>query len=48
MGIHFTACITCAVELGVKEQLESLGVDLVKWLDPLTMVLKKNKKLITI
>ena len=47
-GVHFTACITCAMELGVKEQLESLGVDLVKWLDPLTAVLKGNKKLITV
>jgi len=48
MGVHFTACITCAEELGVKSALEELDVDLVKWLNPLTQLLKGNKKLITV
>ena len=48
MGVHFTACITCAEELGVKEELAAMGIDLVKWLNPLTALLKEKKNLITI
>ena len=48
MDVHFTACITCAEELGVKEELAAMGIDLVKWLNPLTALLKEKKNLITI
>lgn len=48
MGVHFSACITCAEELGVTEKIRSLGIDLVKWLNPMTELLKGNKKLLTI
>ena len=48
LGVRFSACITCAEELGVTESLRSLGIDLVKWLNPLTELLKENKKLITV
>ena len=48
MGVHFTACITCAEELGVKDSLEEIGIDLVKWLHPLTAILKGGKKLLTV
>ena len=48
LGVHFSACITCAEELGVTEEIRSLGIDLVKWLNPLTALLKGNKKLLTV
>ena len=48
MGVHFTACITCAKELEVQNTLEELGIDLIKWLEPLTAIIKGNHKLITI
>ena len=48
MGVHFTACITCAEKSGVKEDLESMGIDLIKWLNPLTALIKEKKNLITI
>lgn len=48
MGVHFTACITCAEELGVKDALEEMGIDLVKWLHPLTAIIKGGKKLLTV
>ena len=48
LGVHFSACITCAEELGVTETIRSLDIDLVKWLNPLTELLKGNKRLITI
>ena len=48
IGVQFSACITCAKELGVEERLADLGVDLVKWLEPLSLILKSDKKLLTI
>ena len=48
LGVHFTACVTCAEELGVTEKIQSLDIDLVKWLNPLTDLLKGNKKLLTV
>lgn len=48
MGIHFTACVTCAEELNARQILEDLNIDLVKWLDPLTAVLKQKKHLLTV
>lgn len=48
MGVHFTACITCAEEMGVKKELEAMGIDLVKWLNPLTALIREKKNLITI
>ena len=48
LGVRFSACITCAEELGVTDALRSLDIDLVKWLNPLTELLKGNKKLITV
>lgn len=48
LGVHFSACVTCAEELGVTDTIRSLGIDLVKWLNPLTELLKGNKKLITV
>ena len=48
LGVHFTACVTCAVELGVEEKIGELGIDLVKWLYPLTALIKGKKNLITV
>lgn len=48
MGVHFTACITCAEELGVSKDLADLNIDLIKWLEPLTLILKNNKKLLSV
>ena len=48
LGVHFTACITCAEELGVADMIRSLNIDLVKWLNPLTALLRGNKHLMTV
>ncbi|MDX9872949.1 MAG: DsrE family protein [Clostridia bacterium] len=47
-GVKFTACIACARQLGVVDQLEALGIEVVSWGPLLTEVLKENEKLITI
>lgn len=48
LGIHFTACVSCAKDLGVEDKIEALGIDLIKWLHPMTALLKGNKKLLTV
>lgn len=47
-GVKFSACRACADQLGVTGILEDLGVEVIFWGDPLTRLLKENKKLLTI
>ena len=47
-GVKFTACIACARQLGVVEQLEAQGIEVVGWGEPLTRLLKNNETLITV
>lgn len=48
MGISFSACVTCAKELDVEDDLKELGIDLVKWLHPMTEIVKGHKNMITV
>lgn len=48
LGVRFSACVTCAKELGVEKVIEGLDIDLVKWLNPLTALIKGGKNLITV
>lgn len=47
-GIKVEACKACADQLEVTSVLESLGVDVKYWGQPLTDVLKNDGKLLTI
>lgn len=47
-GVNFSACIACARQLGVVDQIEALGIEVKPWGQPLTELLKDNEKLITI
>ena len=47
-GVKVSACRACSDQLGVTESLEELGIEVIYWGDPLTYLLKENKKLITI
>ncbi len=47
-GVMFSACKACATELGVKDALLDLGIELKYWGDPLTEIIKNNENLITI
>jgi hypothetical protein len=47
-GVHVTACKACADQLGATETLEGLGIEVKYWGEPLTDILKKGEKLITI
>ncbi|MGI6256881.1 MAG: hypothetical protein ACOYJU_02320 [Anaerovoracaceae bacterium] len=39
-GVHFSACISCANNLGVTKELEELGVEVIRWGEKLTKLMK--------
>lgn len=47
-GVTVSCCLSCATKLGVKEDIEKLGIDLRYWGAPLTELIKKDAKLITL
>ena len=47
-GAKFSACKACADQLGVSNIIEELGIELKYWGEPLTEIIKSNKKIITI
>jgi len=47
-GVHITACKACADQLGVTETLEKLNIEVKYWGIPLTEILTKGEKLLTI
>ena len=48
VGVKFTACIACAVNLGVREKMEELGVELKPWGEPLTELLQRQETILTV
>lgn len=48
VGVHISACKACADQLGVAEDLEKLGIEVLYWGQPLTEILKNKKHLLTI
>lgn len=47
-GVKISACKACSDQLGVSEMLEHQGIEVKYWGEPLTDILKKGEKLITI
>ena len=47
-GVHITACKACADQLGVTETLEKLNIEVKYWGIPLTEILARDEKLLTI
>ena len=47
-GVKFSACVSCAVQLGVKQKLKDLDIEVIPWGEPLTRILKENANLITV
>ena len=47
-GVDFSACVTCAKNLGALSALEEQGIEIKPWGEPLTEILKEDMKLITV
>lgn len=48
VGVKVSACKACADQLGVTEKLEALGVEVIRWGEGLTRILKDREPLLTI
>lgn len=47
-GVHISACKACADQLGVRDELEKLNIEVKHWGNPLTELLKSDEKLLTV
>ena len=47
-GVKFSACIPCAKELGVEQELRDMGLEVISWGPPLTELLKTRAPLLTV
>jgi hypothetical protein len=47
-GVHFSACVSCANNLGLRAHLEEMGFEVVRWGPLLTELLQNRRPLITI
>ena len=47
-GVHISACKACADQLGVRDELEKLDIEVKHWGSPLTELLKSDETLLTI
>jgi len=45
-GVKFSACISCARQLGVIEELEALGLEVVPWVEPFTELVNDGKPIV--
>jgi hypothetical protein len=48
VGVHITACIACATELGVVKELEAQDIELKPWGEPLTTLIKSDAKILSV
>lgn len=48
VGVKFSACKSCADELGVSDKIKELGIEVVYWGVGLTDIIKDGEKMITI
>ena len=47
-GVHVSACKACADQLGVRDKLLSVGIEVKYWGRPLTEIIKSGEPLLTI
>ena len=46
-GVEFSACISCALNLGLAEALESEGIEVIRWGEKLSLLKQKGKHILT-
>ena len=47
-GVTFTSCIACAVQQGVVDKFNTLGIEMKPWGEPLTELIQSGQHLITV
>ena len=47
-GVEFSACIGCAANLGIREQLEKSGIECIPWGEKLSELMQNGKHVFTV
>ena len=47
-GVEFTACISCAINLGLNDALQRECIEVIRWGEKLSLLMQNNKPLLTI
>lgn len=47
-GVEFSACISCANNLGITKDLEALDIEVIRWGEKLSNLLQNNEHVITV
>lgn len=48
VGVEFTACVSCANNLGITQALEADGIEVIRWGQKLSLLLQNGKHVITV
>lgn len=47
-GVEFSACISCAVDLGITDALEEKGIEMIRWGEKLSLLMQNGKHVLTV
>lgn len=47
-GVEFSACISCAVNLGTEEALREEGIEVIRWGEKLSLLMQGGRHVLTI
>ena len=47
-GVEFSACVSCARNLGVEQQLADAGVEVIRWGEKLSLLMQNGKRVLTV
>ena len=47
-GVEFSACLTCAINLGTRKALEDRNIEVIRWGEKLTGIMQNGEHLLTV
>ena len=48
VGVEFTACVACAQNLGVEEQLKEENIEVIRWGEKLSLLMQNGKHVLMV
>ena len=47
-GVEFSACVSCAINLGTEEILREEGIEVIRWGEKLSLLMQNGKHVLTV
>ena len=47
-GVEFSACVSCALNIGTKDALEQEGIEVIRWGEKLSLLLQNGKHVLSL